>query len=251
MNGTLRSLQVFIGILIGLLGLSGVAAGVGYYLFITQISTHPPKPVFAEEREGSKTAISPKASQVPIATDGAIQKLAPSAYDAKVTWKDGLSLKKDPNLKAEKVGSVAFDAKVAIVKTSDDKEWVLVQPETDNIQGWVKANNIEKTAGTDNKEQAAPKRRNRKTVDENNPETTPKRTKRRVKVAPEPSADEENNQEEAAPKRTKRRAKPAPEPSADENNQEEAAPKQRTKRRAKPAPEPAADPQAEDGESSN
>jgi hypothetical protein len=57
MNGTLKSIQVFIGILIGLLGLSGIAAGVGYYLFITQISTHPPKPVFAEEREGSKTAL--------------------------------------------------------------------------------------------------------------------------------------------------------------------------------------------------
>ncbi len=253
MNGTLKSLQVFIGILIGLLGLSGIAAGVGYYLFITQISTHPPKPVFAEEREGSKAAIAPKASQLPIATDGTIQKLAPSAYDAKVTWQGGLSLRKEPNMSAEKLASVVFDAKVAIVKTSDDKEWVLVQPETENIQGWVKARNIEKTAGTDNKEQAAPKRRNRQTVDENNQEAAPKqRTNRRAKPAPAPPVDEDN-QEEAAPKqRTNRRAKPAPAPPVDEeNNQEEAAPKQRTKRRAKPAPAPAVDPQPDDGESPN
>ncbi len=248
MNGTLRSLQVFIGILIGLLGLSGIAAGVGYYVFITQIGTHPPKPVFAEEREGSKTAIAPNASQIPTATDAPIEKTE-LAYNAKVAWKNGLSLRKEPNTSAEKVGSVAFEAKVAIVKTSDDQEWVLVKPESETIQGWVKANNIEKIAETDQKEQAAPKKRNRKTVDENNQqESTPRqRTKRRVK----PAADD-NNQEESAPKRTRRKPVATPEPAADDNNQEESAPKQGTKRRAKPAPEePTVDPQTGDGDSSN
>jgi hypothetical protein len=270
MNGSLKSLQVFIGILIGLLGLSGIAAGVGYYLFITQISTHPPKPVFAEEREGSKTAIAPKASQLPIATDGTIQKLAPEAYDAKIMWKDGLSLKKEPNSNAEKVGSVAFEAKVAVIKTSDDKVWVLVQPETENIQGWIKATNVDKTASADSKgkegvapkqrsennpEEAAPKRtrRNRKvapepSADENNPEeAAPKPTRRKSKVAPEPSADE-NNPEEAPPKRTRRKSKVAPQPA--ENNPEEAAPK-RTRRKSKVAPEPAAEPPADEADTSN
>jgi Bacterial SH3 domain len=247
MNGTLKSLQVFIGILIGLLGLSGIAAGVGYYLFITQISTHPPKPVFAEEREGSKTAISPNAKKLPIATDSSIQKLAPEAYNAKVMWKDGLSLKKEPDANAEKVGSLAFEAKVAVIKTSDDKAWVLVQPETDNIQGWVKANNIDKTAATDSKgkEGIVPKQR----TENNSEEAAPKRRRRKVRVAPEPSADE-NNPEEAAPKRTRRKPNVAPEPSADENNPEEAAPK-RTRRKPKVAPEPAPEPQADDAEASN
>jgi uncharacterized protein YgiM (DUF1202 family) len=250
MNGTLKSIQVFIGILIGLLGLSGIAAGVGYYLFITQISTHPPKPVFAEEREGSKTAIIPQNSQL-VGTDASIPKLAPEAYDAKVIWKDGLSLRKDPDSSSEKVGSLAFDAKVAVIKTSDDKIWTLVQPETENIQGWVKANNIEKITGSDNKEQAAPKKRTKKAVDENN-QNAPKRTKGKPIVTPEPSVDEENNQEEAAPKqRTKGKPIVTPEPSADENNQEQAAPKQRTKRRVKAAPEPTVDPLTGDGESSN
>jgi Bacterial SH3 domain len=247
MNGTLKSLQVFIGILIGLLGLSGIAAGVGYYLFITQISTHPPKPVFAEEREGSKTAISPKASQSPIATDGKIQKLAPEAYDAKIMWKDGLSLRKEPNSNAEKFGSLAFEAKVAVIKTSDDKVWVLVQPETDNIQGWVKATNVDKTGSTDKKvkEAVTPKQRT-----ENNPEeATPKRSRRKPKVTPEPSADD-NNQEEAAPKGTRRKPKVVPEPSTDDNNQEEAAPK-RTRRKPKAAPEPTAEPPADEAETSN
>jgi hypothetical protein len=248
MNGTLKSIQVFIGILIGLLGLSGIAAGVGYYLFITQISTHPPKPVFAEERQSSKTAIIPQNTQL-VGTDGTIQKLAPEAYDAKVIWKDGLSLRKEPNSNAEKVGSLAFDAKVAIVQTSDDKVWTLVQPETENIQGWVKANNIEKI---DNREQAAPKKRTKKKVDENDRET-PKRIKGKPIVTPEPSAEEDNNQEEAAPKqRTKGKPIVTPEPSAEENNnQEEAAPKQRTKRKVKAAPQPTEDSQTGDGESSN
>jgi Bacterial SH3 domain len=265
MNGSLKSLQVFIGILIGLLGLGGIAAGVGYYLFITQISTHPPKPVFAEEREGSKTALSPKPSQSAIMKDSTIQKLAPEAYDAKIMWKDGLSLRKEPNSDAEKVGSVAFEAKVAVVKTSDDKVWVLVQPETENIQGWIKATNVDKKGKEDvtpkqrtenNSEEATPKRTRRKvrvapepSTDENNPEeAAPKRTRRKVRVAPEPSTDE-NNPEEAAPKRTRRKVRVAPEPSADENNPEEAAPK-RTRRKPKAAPAPAAEP-ADDNDSSN
>jgi hypothetical protein len=248
MNGTLKSIQVFIGILMGLLGLSGIAAGVGYYLFITQISTHPPKPVFAEEREGSKTALIPQNSQL-VGTDVTVPKLAPEAYDAKVIWKDGLSLRKEPDSSAEKVGSLAFEAKVAVIKTSDDKVWTLVQPETENIQGWVKASNIEKI---DNREQAAPKKRNKKKVDENDRET-PKRTKGKPIDTPEPSTEEDNNQEEAAPKqRTKRKPIDTPEPSAEENNnQEEAAPKQRTKRKVKAAPQPTEDSQTGDGESSN
>jgi hypothetical protein len=158
-------------------------------------------------------------------------------------------LRKEPDSNTEKVGSLAFEAKVAVIKTSDDKVWTLVQPETENIQGWVKSTNIEKTAGTDIKEQAAPKKRTKKAVDENNQET-PKRNRRKPIVDPEPSTDE-NTQEEAAPKRNGRKPIVDPEPSSDENTQEEAAPKQRTKRRVKAAPEPAVDPPENDGESSN
>ncbi len=158
MNGALKSLQLFTGILIGLVGLGAISAGVGYYFFITQMSTHPPKPVFAEEREGVKAAIAAKPKskaagvpapvKSPVAKDpknpNVIEPLAPDAYDAKVVWKDGLSLKKEPNPGSEKTGGVGFNAKVAIVKTSDDKEWVLIQSETDNLQGWVRAGNIAK-----------------------------------------------------------------------------------------------------------
>jgi hypothetical protein len=168
MNGALKSVQLLIGILTGLVGLAAIFGGVGYYFFITQMSTHPPKPIFAEERGGvkpiatkaktkAKTPVAATPSPAPAAKDplnpNAPDKLPPGSYDAKVVWKDGLSLKKDPELGAVKVGGVAFNAKVAIIKTSDDKQWVLIQSETDNLQGWVRAGNIDKAAAAANEAQ--------------------------------------------------------------------------------------------------
>ena len=168
MNAALKSLQLLTGILIGLIGLGSIAGGVGYYFFITQMSTRPPKPVFAEERDGGKSIAKAKAKSQqpkdgtvpmpavpsPVTIDpnnpDAAQPLAPEAYDAKVIWKDGLSLKKDPDPSSEKVGGVAFDAKVAIVETSDDKQWVKIQSATDNLQGWVRSGNIDKAAAAIN-----------------------------------------------------------------------------------------------------
>jgi Bacterial SH3 domain len=170
MNGALKSVQLLIGILTGLVGLAAILGGVGYYFFITQMGTHAPKPIFAEERGGPKPiAAKPKTkpkpqaaipSPSPAAKDPlnpeAPEKLPPGSYDAKVVWKDGLSLKKDPESGAEKVGGVAFNAKVAIVKTSDDKQWVLIQSETDNLQGWVRAGNIDKAAAAASEAQDNP-----------------------------------------------------------------------------------------------
>jgi hypothetical protein len=192
MNAALKSIQLITGILIGLIGLGSIVGGVGYYFFITQMSTRPPKPVFAEERDGGKSIA--KAKQKSQAKDGSVpmpaipspvaidpnnpdaaQPLAPDAYDAKVIWKDGLSLKKDPDSGAEKVGGVAFDAKVAIVETSDDKQWVKIQSATDNLQGWVRAGNIDKAAAAVN-EDATP-------AEESKPKAKPNvKAKPKVKI---------------------------------------------------------------------
>ena len=158
MNGALKSVQLLIGILAGLVGLGAILSGAGYYFVVTQMGTRPPKPIFAEERGGPKPVAAKKAkTKTTVGTKPALaakdplnpdapEQLQPGAYDAKVVWKDGLSLKKDPEPGAEKVGGVAFNAKVAIIKTSDDKQWVLIQTETDNLQGWVRAGNIDKAA---------------------------------------------------------------------------------------------------------
>jgi Bacterial SH3 domain len=192
MNPALKSLQLFIGILAGLLATIGVVGGAGYYFFVTQMSTRPPKPVFAEERDGGKSIAKAKAKAKPkaaVATKPkpaakdlkAPEQLPPEAYDAKVVWKDGLSLKKDPVAGAEKVGSVAFNAKVAIVKTSDDKQWVLIRSQVDNAEGWVKAGNIDKAAAAANEVQPeAPK------------PVKPKVRARRVRIRPQ--VENQNNE---------------------------------------------------------
>jgi hypothetical protein len=161
MNAIIKSLQLIIGLTTGLIGIAGIVGGAGYYFFVTQMTTRPPKPVFAEERDGGKSlAAQPKTNtkastaakpvQSPAAKDPQNpNQIPPAAYNAKVAWKNGLSLKKDPVPGAEKVGSVAFNAPVAIVKTSDDKQWVLVRSQADNAQGWVKAGNITKAAAAD------------------------------------------------------------------------------------------------------
>jgi Bacterial SH3 domain len=171
MNGALKSLQLITGILIGSIGLIAAVGGVGYYFFITQMSTRPPKPVFAEERDGGKpvaiakakpkagavaTTPSPSPEGVDLEDPDKVKPLAPEAYDAKVIWKDGLSLKQDPNPSSEKVGGVEFNAKVAIVETSDDKQWVKIQSAKDNLQGWVRAGNIDKAAAAMNEDANPP-----------------------------------------------------------------------------------------------
>jgi hypothetical protein len=169
MNAALKSIQLLLGLITGLVGIVGILGGAGYYFFVTQMSTRPPKPVFAEERDGGKKAVAAKPkptaataakpAQAPAAKDPKNpDQLPPEAYNAKVVWKDGLSLKKDPVAGAEKIGSVAFNAPVAIVKTSDDKQWVLIRSQADNAQGWVKAGNIDKAAAAANEvKEDAPK----------------------------------------------------------------------------------------------
>jgi Bacterial SH3 domain len=186
MNGIIKSLQLLIGIPTGLVGLFSILGGVGYYFFITQMSTHPPKPIFAEERGGGKSIAAKPKPKSPAAAKpnqstakdpqnpDAPQQLPPSAYDAKVLWKDGLSLKKEPNSGAEKLGGVAFNAKVAIVKTSGDRQWVLIRSQTDNLQGWVKAGNIDKAAAAQDPNLAAPKPPQPKTKVRLKPQTNPR-----------------------------------------------------------------------------
>jgi Bacterial SH3 domain len=193
MNGALKSLQLITGILIGLIGLGAAIGGAGYYFFITQMSARPPKPVFAEERDGGKpvatakakpkagvvaTAPSPSPEGIDLVEPDKIKPLAPEAYDAKVLWKDGLSLKQDPDPNSEKVGGVEFNAKVAIVETSDDKQWVKIQSEKENLQGWVRAGNIDKAAAAMNE-------------DANPPEATPS-PKAKAPGKPKPPSEAEN-----------------------------------------------------------
>jgi hypothetical protein len=168
MNGVLKSIQLIIGILLGLSGLAAIAGGIGYYFFVTQMSTRPPKPIFAEERKTAKsetkpqvqtktktaTATSTKKPEPPKPAEQKEEKkdeqkankLPPEAYSAKVIWKNGLVLKQEPDSGSGKVGGVGYNEKVAIIKESGDKQWLLIRPENADAEGWVKAGNIERSS---------------------------------------------------------------------------------------------------------
>lgn len=151
--------QFVIGFFLGLALIIGGATGIGYY-FLTKLSTEPPKPVFPEEKP--KVAEDKKANtpvekpqnqtkkesteeelfaekEIPSQTT-----LPPGAYRARVTWPQGLSLRKEPSLQAKRVGGVAYNTELIILGYSDDKKWQKVKLPKSETEAWVKAGNVRK-----------------------------------------------------------------------------------------------------------
>lgn len=148
--------KFLIGFIIGIAILVAGGVATGYYFF-TKLSVNPPKPIFAEERPKPLKATKPKpgsptASNAqpknptlgkPAATE-APEELPPGAYKARVTWEDGLSLRDAPGQEANRIGGVAFNQQVIILKESDDKRWQQVRLVEGQQEGWIKSGNIEK-----------------------------------------------------------------------------------------------------------
>jgi hypothetical protein len=164
-----------IAILIG----SGVAATL---YFINQSSRVPPKPIYANDepdvrasagfnttKVSSTTAPTTKPSPVanktpetepttkptPKATEKAtteLEPLPPGAYNARVTWPQGLSLRSEPKTDAERVGGAGFNQKVIVIEESEDKVWQKVRLEGTDQEGWVKSGNTKKDDGQDNQD---------------------------------------------------------------------------------------------------
>ncbi|MEC4984148.1 MAG: SH3 domain-containing protein [Oscillatoria sp. PMC 1068.18] len=143
-KGLSNIIQLLIGVIIGLTLLTATAGGIGYY-FLTKLSAHPAKPVFAEEKKTANTADSAtESSETAKEAQPKEEKLPPGAYKAKVTWSEGLSLRDTPSEDANRIGGIAFEQEIIILKESDDNNWQKVRiPETKE-EGWVKAGNVEK-----------------------------------------------------------------------------------------------------------
>ncbi|NEP03241.1 MAG: SH3 domain-containing protein [Symploca sp. SIO2E9] len=155
-----RIAQFIIGFLLGVSILVGSTVAVAYYFF-TKLAVTPPKPIFAEEEPAqekskdsanAKQASSPsaskpetsKSSDQPIAIESPSDtpKLEPGAYQARVTWPEGLSLRQSPSLDAERIGGVAYNQEIIILKESDDQRWQQVRLVNSQQEGWVKAGNV-------------------------------------------------------------------------------------------------------------
>jgi len=164
-------LQFTLGFFLGLLIFVGGVSLVGYLVF-SRLAATPPRPVFPEE---NKTAVKPKPTVKPTTTatkndqktdqtqteeakaspspepsatpspEDKKEELPAGAYQAKVIWSGGLSLRANPDTASERVGGVDYNAALVVLEKSSDGEWVKVKvPDSDQV-GWVRVGNLKKT----------------------------------------------------------------------------------------------------------
>lgn len=152
-----RFFQFVIGFIIGITIVAGSAAGAAYYL-ITRHNTEPPKPVFAEDStQISQTNNQSESSEPPPDTTTTEPQTTASepepepqtnlpagAYLAAVTWPQGLSLRQEPTIDAQRIGGVSYNAELIILSESSDGEWQKVRLPASGQEGWVKAGNVKR-----------------------------------------------------------------------------------------------------------
>ncbi|MEA5622644.1 SH3 domain-containing protein [Nostoc sp. UHCC 0251] len=159
--------KFILGFFLAIAILIGGGAAIALY-FMNRTGIPPAKPVYsndspsvkaqapkATEPGGAKPGLTPgtKAESSPSSTSAPTEspKATPSAkplpsgaYRGRVNWAEGLSLRSQPNLQAEKIGGVGFNEKIIVLEESEDKGWQKIRLEGSEQEGWVKAGNTEK-----------------------------------------------------------------------------------------------------------
>ena len=164
--------QFILGFILGVAILAVGATGLGF-LFFGRMTSSPSKPIFSEEKQEntkvaenkeSSSAAQPSSEQEETAEkkseeqevakvepekeeepeEKEEEKLPPGAYKARVTWPQGLSLRAEPNLEAERIGGVEYNWELIILENSSDRKWQKVRLAGSDREGWVKAGNVEK-----------------------------------------------------------------------------------------------------------
>lgn len=140
-------LKAFSGFLVAIALIVGGGFLAAQYL-ITQFTTPPPKPMFANDSSPKPppAAIAPKPpspqpKNTPIA---ASPKPTELGYPAKITLSEGLNVRSKPSANAERVGGVDFDEEIAVLEESPDKEWQRVRGKTSAVEGWIKSGHTER-----------------------------------------------------------------------------------------------------------
>lgn len=168
-------LKYTLGIFLAIAILAGGGVAAALY-FMNRTSALPAKPIFANDSpavrgekpkppvaKGAKVASTPKgkggASVKPTPTPTTSPKAAkspkplpPGAYQARVTWNQGLILRAEPNLDAERIGGVGYNSRVIVVQESDDKVWQKIRLQDEEQEGWVKAGNTQKVDEDDSQQ---------------------------------------------------------------------------------------------------
>ncbi|MBE9190568.1 SH3 domain-containing protein [Gloeocapsopsis crepidinum LEGE 06123] len=134
-----------------------ISGGVATALyFLHRVATPPAKPIFSNDSAevkvgGSTPATSPhtassstQATPTANTTEASSTSLPPGTYKARVTWAQGLSVRSEPSLEAERIGGVGYNEELTVLETSSDEGWQRIRIENGEQEGWIKAGNIEK-----------------------------------------------------------------------------------------------------------
>lgn len=146
--------KLLLGVILAIAILMGGGVATALY-FMFKVST-PPKPIFANDKSSVKkqsptktakrTAAATASTKTGSSDNSSSEQLETGAYKARVTWTQGLSLRAEPNLDAERVGSTAYNQAIVVLGESADKSWQRVRLENGEQEGWIKAGNTEKLA---------------------------------------------------------------------------------------------------------
>jgi Bacterial SH3 domain len=157
-------IKYILGIFLAIAILAGSGLATTLY-FVNRTSITPPKPIYENDKEElakkaaknppkpaakNKTDKTKTPATKPTATptpDSTLEPLPANAYNARVTWSKGLSLRSEPRADAASVGGVGFKAKVIVIEESADQVWQKIRIEGSEKEGWVKSGNTKKDDG--------------------------------------------------------------------------------------------------------
>lgn len=140
--------KFFLGFILAIALIVGGGVATAVY-FLYKVTILPPKPVFANDKptvkaKNSSNSVTAKPTSPTSSKTPSPKPLESGAYQARVTWPQGLSLRSEPNQDAERVGSVDYNQQIVVLKESIDKNWQMVRLKDGEQKGWVKAGNTER-----------------------------------------------------------------------------------------------------------
>ncbi|HYW20129.1 MAG TPA: SH3 domain-containing protein [Nodularia sp. (in: cyanobacteria)] len=145
-------LKFILGVILAIAILTGSGVAVALY-FMNRTFIPPAKPLFANDSP-SLPETSPPATQVnntstpkptpkPTPTETSTETLPPGAYRGLVTWADGLSVRSEPSLDAERIAGVAINEEVIVLENSQDQRWQKIRTQGE-LEGWIRIGNIQR-----------------------------------------------------------------------------------------------------------
>ena len=154
--------QFILGFIIGITLIVGVSGGL-VFAYYKKMSVLPKKPDFPasvqpssnDDEIESAATIEPLESNTTLEEEVAVVpepepepepelELPPNAYYAAVTWSEGLSLRAEPSIDAERVGGIEYNSEILILEDSADGKWQRVMLPWNQQEGWVKGGNTKR-----------------------------------------------------------------------------------------------------------